>query len=102
MPIPGAAGWIAAGAAALTAFIDNATATALFAVLAFALLAAWMVIYVRISAPVNRQLTAVSTSAIPTGADPRALQRRWDSVIYARAGLQLLALLSLCLAIAAV
>lgn len=43
-------------------------------------LALRMVIYVRVSAPVNRGLTAAA-SAGHTPADGRALQQRWDSVI---------------------
>lgn len=99
MPIPGAIGWIAAGLAAVTSLIDGDRKVTLLAALAFAFLAIWMAIYIRVSAPINKRLTAASQGDAPAGLDPRALQKRWDSVIYARAGLQTVALLSLCLAI---
>jgi hypothetical protein len=61
-------------------------------------LAAWLVIYARISAPVNHALTAAATAGdVPPGA--RALQRRWDRVITARAILQGIAVAALCAAL---
>src|ERR1700728_4593300 len=59
----------------------------------------WLGIYLRISAPVNRALTAAARAGqVPT--DARSLQRRWDSVIAARAILQGAAVIALCVAIA--
>lgn len=55
---------------------------------------AWLVIYSRISAPINARLTAAALSG-ETPADTRLLQTRWDSVITARSALQLLTMLSL-------
>jgi hypothetical protein len=101
MPIPGAAGWIAAALAATSAFLDDDKPAALLAALAFAALAAWMVIYIRVSAPINKKLTAARATELPAGENARELQKRWDSVIYARAGLQTVALISLCLALRA-
>jgi len=61
-------------------------------------LANWLIIYVRISAPVNARLTgAARRGELPP--DVRQLQQRWDSVITARAGLQMLAMLALCAAL---
>jgi hypothetical protein len=58
-------------------------------------LAVWLVIYVRISAPINARLTgAAQRGEMPT--DARQLQYRWDSVITARSGLQMLAIVALC------
>lgn len=57
-------------------------------------LACWLIIYARISAPINSRLTAASQRD-ETPADARLLQRRWDSVITPRSGLQMLAILSL-------
>ncbi|MRH93388.1 DUF1772 domain-containing protein [Nocardia sp. SYP-A9097] len=97
MPIPGAAGWIATGLAAATALLDGQRPVFLLATLAFVFLAAWMAIYLTISAPINKQLSTAPNH--PTGVTARELQTRWDSVIYARATLQTHALLSLCLAL---
>ena len=54
-----------------------------------------LVLYTRVSAPINRQLTAAADAGqrLPNG---RALQAKWDSIIDARAGLQGLAVASLC------
>ena len=63
--------------------------------IAVAALASWLIIYARISAPVNARLTAASQRGeLPP--DARLLQQRWDSVITARSGLQMLAILALC------
>ena len=61
-----------------------------------ALLLIWLAIYVRVSAPINRQLTAASRSGqAPSNA--RDLQQRWDRVISVRSLLQMMALAALCL-----
>src|ERR1700689_2603546 len=80
MPLPGVIGLTAAAVAAITAGIaGHAVAVAAQVV--------WLGIYLRISAPVNRALTAAARAGeVPT--DARSLQRRWDSVITARAILQ--------------
>jgi hypothetical protein len=58
-------------------------------------LAIWLIIYARISAPINARLTsAAQRGELPR--DVRQLQQRWDSVITARSGLQMLAMLALC------
>ena len=57
-------------------------------------LLAWLAIYVRISAPINKRLRAAAASHT-TPSDTRALQQRWDSVIWARAVLQAVALAGL-------
>lgn len=60
------------------------------------LLLAWIVLYVRISAPINRELTqAAASQQVPANA--RALQSNWDRIITARAALQGLAVVALCL-----
>jgi hypothetical protein len=65
---------------------------------AVALLLVWLVLYVRVSAPINRQLTAAAEARdIPANA--RALQANWDRVINARAMLQGLAVCALCVAL---
>ena len=72
--------WMEAGAAAV----------------AVGLLLIWLVLYLRVSAPINRQLTAASGQPDPP-VDARALQRSWDKVITTRATLQGLAVAALCL-----
>jgi hypothetical protein len=60
----------------------------------------WLVIYSRISAPINVRLTAGALSG-ETPLDTRILQQRWDGVITTRSALQLLTLLSLCVVLVA-
>jgi len=60
----------------------------------------FIVIYNRVSKPVNTTLTtAALADRVP--ADARQLQAHWDSVINARVALQTLALAGLCVALAA-
>jgi hypothetical protein len=61
--------------------------------------AVWLIIYLRISAPINRVLTAAARAG-SSPADARSLQHRWDSVITARAILQAVAAAALCAALA--
>ena len=66
--------------------------------IALAALLAWLAIYRRISAPINKQLRAAAANhTVPP--DTRALQQRWDSVIWTRAALQSLALAGLLTAV---
>jgi hypothetical protein len=61
--------------------------------------ALWLIIYLRISAPINHTLTAAAKSGhVPS--DARSLQFRWDGVITARAILQAAAVASLCATLA--
>ena len=72
---------------------------AIAAGVALVLLLVWLALYVRVSAPINRQLTAAADVGrnIPNG---RALQANWDRIIGARAVLQGLAVAALCVAVA--
>lgn len=93
---------IAVLASVLTAAIaamNARPAVAIAGAVAAVSLAGWLGIFLRVSAPINRAftLTAASAEALPAA---RALQRRWDSVVPARAGLQFIALAALCTAIA--
>ena len=64
---------------------------------AVGVLLVWLVLYVRVSAPINRQLTtAAKTAEVPPNA--RVLQSNWDRIITARAVLQGLATAAVCLA----
>ena len=96
MPAPGILGVAAAATAAgLAAAADR---TAASAAAAFLLLVGWMVLYLRISAPINRTLTAAA-DAHKTPSNARALQRDWDRVIVPRAVLQGLAVVALCISL---
>ena len=55
-------------------------------------------IYLRVSAPINRQLTAAVDRAGPS-VNARELQHNWDRVITIRAVLQGLAVTALCTAL---
>ena len=91
MPLPGVVGMIAAAASAALAAAAGRSTAALMAATALALLLVWLGLYVRVSAPINRQLTAAADAGeVPANA--QALQANWDRVINARAALQGLAI----------
>ena len=93
--LPGIAGTgTAIAGTALAAWAGHLGAT-IAGTIAVAALTSWLIIYGRISAPVNARLTAASQQGeLPP--DARLLQHRWDSVITARSGLHMLAILALC------
>jgi hypothetical protein len=98
MPLPGVVGMVAAAMSAVLAAVAGRWAQAMPAAIALALLLIWLAVYLRISAPINRQLTAASDNhEVPSNA--RALQKSWDRVIDARAVIQGLAVASLCLSL---
>ena len=89
---------VAAAASAALAAAAGRWALAAIAATAVALLLVWLTLYLRVSAPINRQLTAAAQAReIPANA--RALQADWDRVINVRAALQGLAVCALCLAL---
>ena len=95
MRVPGIAGLLTAIAATVVfGFAGYVGATIAGAVAVFAQ-TIWLVIYARISAPINAQLTAAARRG-ETPSDVRQLQERWDGVIITRSGLQMLAILALC------
>ncbi|MFJ9908980.1 DUF1772 domain-containing protein [Streptomyces sp. NPDC101152] len=94
MQAPGILGVIAAAIAAVLAAVAGHPAASATAAAAFALLVVWVLLYLRISAPINRQLTAAA-QAHETPANARALQHAWDRIITPRALLQGLAVLAL-------
>lgn len=99
LPVPGALGIAAAVLAATSAAIAGRPAAAAAAAAAVAALAAWLIIYLRVSAPVNRTLTTAAVAGnLPS--DARSLQRTWDGVIVIRAILQGIAVAALCVALA--
>lgn len=100
MPVPGVVGLVVACASAALAALAGKWAQAVSAGVAVVLLSVWLLLYLRVSAPINRQLTAAAGSArvLP---NVRLLQADWDRIINARAVLQGLALAALCLALIA-
>ena len=93
MPIFGVVGIV--GALASIAFSRVSWLWALSAVAAQAL---WIVVYQRVAAPVNAELTRQARAhSVPT--DARALQARWDSVIVARVLLMGFAVVALAAAL---
>ena len=98
MPLPGAVGIVAASASTVLAAAGDRWAEAISAATAVALLLIWLVLYTRISAPVNRQFRATARAGdIPPNA--RVLQDKWDRIINARAAIQGLAVAALCLSV---
>ena len=98
MPFPGVVGMAAAAASAAVAAAAGRWTMAITAATALALLLVWIALYIRVSAPINRQLTATAqASDVPANA--RVLQDNWDRVINARAVLQGLAVCALCVAL---
>jgi hypothetical protein len=98
MPLPGVLGMVAAAASAAVAAAAGRWVPAVLAGAAVALLLVWLVLYLRVSAPINRQLTAAA-QAHDVPANARALQANWDRIITARATLQGLAVCALCVAL---
>ena len=98
MPVAGVLGLVAAAISAVLAAAAGHGVPAAAAGVAVVLLVVWLAIYLRVSAPINRQLTAaVDRPALST--DARTLQHNWDRVITTRAVLQGLAVTALCTAL---
>jgi hypothetical protein len=98
MPIPGVIAMVATAASVAVAAAAGRWATAIMAATAVTLVLVWLVLYLKLSAPINRQLTAAAQAGdVPANA--RVLQANWDRVINVRAGLQGLAVCALCVAL---
>jgi hypothetical protein len=98
MPVPGVLGLVGSAAAVVLGAVAGHPAAAVAAGSALIALAVWLVLYVRISAPINRVLTATADRG-ETPEDVRELQAAWDRVITLRATLQGVALVALALAL---
>jgi hypothetical protein len=98
MPIPGVLGMAAAAFSAAFAAASGHWAQAIAAGAAVGLLVVWLALYLSVSAPINRQLTAAADQSEPP-MNARALQHSWDRVITIRAVLQGLAVTALCAAL---
>jgi hypothetical protein len=97
-PVPGILGVIASVAACVLAGLAGRPVGSATAGAALALLAVWVLLYLRVSAPVNRALTAAADRH-ETPANARALQHDWDRIITPRAVLQGLAIAALCVSL---
>jgi hypothetical protein len=100
MPVPGAIGVVAAVISTTLAALAANWAQAIAAGVAVVLLLVWLLLYARVSAPINRQLTAAADVGrmLP---DVRVLQANWDRISNVRAVLQGLALAALCVTLIA-
>jgi hypothetical protein len=98
LPAPGILGIIAAAAASVLGALADRPAASATAGAALALLLVWLLLYLRISAPINRTLTAAADQH-QTPPNARALQRDWDHIIVPRAILQCLAVAALCVSL---
>ncbi len=99
MPVVGAVATAATVLSGVAAAIAGSYASTALVASAFLAAIAWLVVFGRISAPLNKVLTAAAV-ADETPDDVRGLQERWDGVINLRALLQGYVVLALCLAIA--
>jgi hypothetical protein len=99
MPVPGVLGVLATATSAVLAALAAHWAQTIAAAAALVLLLVWVALYARVSAPINRQLTAAADAGRPMP-NGRALQTKWDRIIGPRAGLQGLALAALCVVLA--
>lgn len=95
LAVPGILGMIASAAAVVLATLAGRPVASATAGAALAVLVGWVLLYLRVSAPINRALTAAVDQHEPP-ANARALQRDWDRVIVPRAVLQGLAVAALC------
>jgi hypothetical protein len=98
MPVPGVIGMAAAAASAVLAAVSGHRAAAIAAGVAVVVLVAWLVVYLTVSAPINRQLTTAAGRP-ESLANGRELQHDWDRVITIRALLQAVAVTALCVAL---
>jgi len=94
MPVPGSVGLVGSLATAVLAAVSGHAAAATTAGASLVLLVVWLVLYTRVSAPINRALTAAADRSETPG-NARDLQAGWDNIIVLRASLQGLALLAL-------
>jgi hypothetical protein len=98
MPVPGVLGLVAAAISAVFAAVSGRWTQAVAAGVAVGLLVVWLLIYLRVSAPINHQLIAAADQPDPP-VNARELQHNWDRVITIRAVLQGLAVTALCAAL---
>ena len=94
-PVPGVLSIVATVLTAVTAAAAGHWAAMAAAAVGSVALLVWLAVYKTVNEPINKELTkAAQEGRVPENA--RALQNRWDSVIYLRAALQCLAVAGLC------
>jgi hypothetical protein len=98
LPVPGIIGILGSAVTSVFAALIGHTLGAALAGVALVLLVIWLVLYLRISAPINRVLSAAADKH-ETLDNARALQKSWESIIVLRATLQGLAVLALCISL---
>ena len=96
--VPGILGMVASAAACVLAALTGRPVASVTAGAALALQVGWLLLYLRVSAPINRVLTAAADNH-ETPANARALQHDWDRIIVPRAVLQGLAVATLCVSL---
>jgi len=95
LPIVGILGTILTAATAALSLFWGTPLTGAMAVVALVALLVWLTLFARISAPINKVLTAAALAdEVPSNA--RALQARWESIIPLRAVLLGLSIMLLC------
>lgn len=94
MPVPDGIAVLFSAVATTLAAVTGHWSAFVAAGLALSLLVVWMILYARISAPINRALTAAVDNH-ETPANARTLQHNWDRIIVLRATLQGVAVLAL-------
>ena len=98
LPGPGILGIVGAAAASVIAALAGLPIASASAGTALAALVVWLLLYLRVSAPINRALIAAADNH-DTPANARALQHDWDRVIVPRAILQGVATAALCVSL---
>lgn len=95
MRVPGILGIAGSAAACVLAGLAGRGVASAAAGISLTLLVAWLLLYLRISAPINSVLTAAAAEHTTPG-NARALQHDWDRIITPRAILQGVAVSALC------
>ncbi|WP_139415522.1 DUF1772 domain-containing protein [Agromyces laixinhei] len=96
LPIAGILGVVFTVITAILAFLGSMPVPGVLAGTALLLLVIWLILFTRISKPINARLSAAAL-ADEVPADARELQERWESIITLRAFIQGAAVLLLSL-----
>lgn len=96
LPIAGILGVVCTALTCGLALLAERLLPAILAAAALLSLVVWLILFARISKPINARLRAAAL-ADEVPADARDLQRRWESIIDLRAVLQGIAVALLCI-----
>ena len=94
LPVPGVIGILAAVITTAAWAVSGSPARAIATAVALIAMLAWLGLYLRVAAPINRALTAAAIAHV-TPDSARNLQSRWDSIIAPRALLMAVAVAGL-------